>query len=198
MIEKDRKVKGRKETRDIFLGYFGGKIGLGISGVLYGVNFVDLAESVPQSYKSSCMLSTKESIDAGQAGKKTVPSHEYILLPLCTPDSPISSSPMRSDDEVVDDAGKKSTKDPANEGKEAKININSTNSISVVSSPINTIGTKDADDEPMMPNLEDTGIFGDAYDDEDFVAGGDMDNLESSMSVNPIVTTRVRKDHPVE
>ncbi|GKC18410.1 putative ribonuclease H-like domain-containing protein [Tanacetum coccineum] len=152
---------------------------------------------------------TKESIDAGQVGKKTAPSHEYILLTLWTPDSPISSSPRRSDDEVVDDAGKKSTKDPANEGdkddqdlrdeferlfvqgKEAKINIDSTNSISAVSSPINTVGTKDADDEPMMPNLEDT-------DDEDFVAGGDMNNLESSMFASPIATTRVHKDHPVK
>ncbi|GJU69926.1 putative ribonuclease H-like domain-containing protein [Tanacetum coccineum] len=163
---------------------------------------------------------TKESIDAGQAGKKTVPSHEYILLPLWTPDSPIYSSPKRSDDEVADDAGKKSTKDRANEGdkddqdlrdefereferlfvqgKEAEINIHSTNSISAVSSPINTAGIKDADDEPMMPNLEDTGIFSDAYDDEDFVAGGDMNNLESCMSVNPIATIRVHKDHPIE
>ncbi|GJR79500.1 hypothetical protein Tco_0150285, partial [Tanacetum coccineum] len=84
------------------------------------------------------------------------------------------------------------------QGKEAEININSTNSISAVSSPINTAGTKDADDEPMMPNLEDTGIFGDAYDDEDFVAGGDMNNLEFSMPISPIATTRVHKDHPVE
>ncbi|GKA10776.1 ribonuclease H-like domain-containing protein [Tanacetum coccineum] len=163
---------------------------------------------------------TKESIDAGQAGKKTLPSHEYILLPLWTPDSPISLSPKRSDDEVADDAGKKSTKDLANEGdkddqdlrdeferdferlfvqgKEAEININSTNSISAVSSPINTTGIKDADDEPVMPNLEDTGIFGDAYNDEDFVERGDMNNLKSSMSVSPIATTRVHKDHPVE
>ncbi|GJY18250.1 putative ribonuclease H-like domain-containing protein [Tanacetum coccineum] len=36
-------------------------------------------------------------------------------------------------------------------------------------------------DGPRMPNLEDIGIFGGAYDDEDFVAGGDMNNLESSM-----------------
>ncbi|GKA06393.1 putative ribonuclease H-like domain-containing protein [Tanacetum coccineum] len=49
-----------------------------------------------------------------------------------------------------------------------------------------------------MPNLEDTGIFGGAYDDEDFVAGGDMNNLESSMPISPILTTRVHKDHPVE
>ncbi|GJZ09591.1 putative ribonuclease H-like domain-containing protein, partial [Tanacetum coccineum] len=138
---------------------------------------------------------TKESIYAGQAGKKIVPSHEYILLPLWTHDSPISSSPKRSDDEVADDAGKKSTKDPANDGKEAEINIKSTNSISSVSSPINTAGTKDVDDEPMMPN---SGIFGNAYDDEDFVAGGDMNNLESSMFVSPIATTRVHKDHLVE
>ncbi|GJW86988.1 putative ribonuclease H-like domain-containing protein [Tanacetum coccineum] len=165
-------------------------------------------------------VGTKESIDAGQVGKKTIPSHEYILLTLWTPDSPISSSPRRSDDEVADDAGKKSTKDPANEGdkddqdlrdefereferlfvqgKEAEINIDSTNSISAVSSPINTVGTKDADDEPMMPKLEDTGIFGNAYDDEDFVAGGDMNNLESSMFASPIATTRVHKDHPVK
>ncbi|GJX46774.1 ribonuclease H-like domain-containing protein, partial [Tanacetum coccineum] len=54
------------------------------------------------------------------------------------------------------------------QGKEAEININSTNSISVVSSPINTARIKDVDDEPMMPNLEYTGIFGYAYNDEDF------------------------------
>ncbi|GJY66517.1 hypothetical protein Tco_0468755 [Tanacetum coccineum] len=49
-----------------------------------------------------------------------------------------------------------------------------------------------------MLNLEDTSIFGGAYDDEDFVARGDMNNLESSMPVSPIVTTRVHKYHPVE
>ncbi|GJV34489.1 putative ribonuclease H-like domain-containing protein [Tanacetum coccineum] len=78
------------------------------------------------------------------------------------------------------------------------MNINNTNSISAISSPINTAGTKDADDEPMMPHLKDIGIFGDAYDYEDFVTGGDMNNLESSMFVSPIATTRVHKDHPMD
>ncbi|GJY50860.1 ribonuclease H-like domain-containing protein [Tanacetum coccineum] len=185
---------------------------------------------------------TKESIDAGQAGKKTVPSHEYILLPLWTPNSPISSSLKSSDDKVVDDVEKKTTEDPAKgddkddqdlreferlivQGKEAKININNTNSVSAVSSPNNTAGTQDADvnstnsiytasplvnfdglsyfnanppDDQKVPNLEDTGIFGGAYDDEDFVVGGDMNNLESFMPVSPIATTRVHKDHLVE
>ncbi|GKA98316.1 hypothetical protein Tco_0826253, partial [Tanacetum coccineum] len=156
---------------------------------------------------------TKESIDADQDGKKTIPSHEYILLPLWTPDSPISSSPKRSDDEVADDAGKKSTKDPANEGdkddqdlrdeferlfvqgKEAKININNTNSFFAVRSPINTAGTKDADDEPMMNNLEEI-VYTD--DDEDVGAEADMTNLDTHIPVSLIPTTKIHKDHPVE
>ncbi|GKD13982.1 ribonuclease H-like domain-containing protein [Tanacetum coccineum] len=142
--------------------------------------------------------STKESIYTGQAGKKIIPSHDYILLPLWTPDSPISSSPKRSDDEGRQDLRDEFEREFERlfvQGKEAEININNTNSISAISSPINTTRTKDVNDEPIMPNI---GIFGDAYDDEDFVAGGDMNNLESSMSVSPIATTRVHKDHPVE
>ncbi|GJU04250.1 putative ribonuclease H-like domain-containing protein, partial [Tanacetum coccineum] len=47
---------------------------------------------------------TKESIDAGQAEKKTIPSHEYILLPLCTQNPPFSSSSKDSlDDRDPDD-----------------------------------------------------------------------------------------------
>ncbi|GKE24021.1 putative ribonuclease H-like domain-containing protein, partial [Tanacetum coccineum] len=111
------------------------------------------------------------------------------------------------------------------QGKEAEININSTNSVSAVSSPVNTTRTKDADvnntnsiytasplvnfdglsyfntnppNDLKMPNLEDTGIFSGAYDDEDFFVGGDMNNLESSMPINPIATTRVHKDHLFE
>ncbi|GKF37723.1 hypothetical protein Tco_0114481, partial [Tanacetum coccineum] len=148
-----------------------------------------------------------------------------------------------SNDDVADDAEKKTTKDPTKEGdkddqdlrdkfaseferlivqgKEAEININSTNSVSAVSPSVNTSGTKDIDvnstnsiytssplvnfdglsyfnaaydDDPKMPNLEDTGIFGGAYDDEDFVAGGDMNNLESFMPISHIATTRVHKD----
>ncbi|GKD09226.1 putative ribonuclease H-like domain-containing protein, partial [Tanacetum coccineum] len=190
---------------------------------------------------------TKESIDAGQAEKKTVPSHEYILLPLWTPDSPISSSLKSLNDDVADDAEKKSTKDPTKEGdkddqdlrdefaskferlivqgKEAEININGTNSVFTVSFLVNSAGTKYIDvnstnsiytasplvnfdglsyfnaaydDDPKMPNLEDTGIFGGAYDDENFVVEGDMNNLKFSISVSPIATTRVHKDHLVK
>ncbi|GKE26384.1 putative ribonuclease H-like domain-containing protein [Tanacetum coccineum] len=170
-------------------------------------------------------VSTKESIDACQAGKKTVPSHEYILLPLWTPDSSISSSPKRLDDKVADDAGKKSTKDLANEGDKDDQDLRDEFESEFESSSVNTTGIKDVDvnstnsiytasllvnidglsyfnanlpDDQRMPNLEDTGIFGGAYDDEDLVAGGDMNNLESNIPVSPIATTRVHKDHSVE
>ncbi|GJZ44336.1 putative ribonuclease H-like domain-containing protein [Tanacetum coccineum] len=137
---------------------------------------------------------TKESIDAGQARKKTIPSHEYILLPLWTLDLPISSSLKSSDDKVADDVEKKTTEDPAKEDDKDDVDLRE-----FESSHVNTAGIKDADvnstnniytanplvnldglsyfnanppDDPKMPNLEDT--------------------------VCPIATTRVHKDHPVE
>nr|GEZ52719.1 putative ribonuclease H-like domain-containing protein [Tanacetum cinerariifolium] len=49
-------------------------------------------------------------------------------------------------------------------------------------------------DEPNMPKLEDVTYF----DDEDDVgAEADFNNLETSITVSPIPTTRVYKDHPV-
>ncbi|GJS49100.1 putative ribonuclease H-like domain-containing protein [Tanacetum coccineum] len=47
-----------------------------------------------------------------------------------------------------------------------------------------------------MPDLEDTSIFSGAYDDADVGAKADLDNLETTMNVSPIPTTRIHKDHP--
>ncbi|GKB92837.1 putative ribonuclease H-like domain-containing protein [Tanacetum coccineum] len=44
--------------------------------------------------------------------------------------------------------------------------------------------------------MDDTGIFGNAYDDEDVGADADLNNLETTMNVSPIPTTRIDKDHP--
>ncbi|GJW11643.1 putative ribonuclease H-like domain-containing protein [Tanacetum coccineum] len=44
--------------------------------------------------------------------------------------------------------------------------------------------------------MNDTGIFGNAYDDEDVGAEADLNNLETTMNVSPIPTTRNDKDHP--
>ncbi|GJR83000.1 putative ribonuclease H-like domain-containing protein [Tanacetum coccineum] len=53
--------------------------------------------------------------------------------------------------------------------------------------------------DPLMPDLEDTadllntGIFSGAYDDEDVGAEADLNNLENTMNVSPIPTTRNHK-----
>nr|GFC97721.1 hypothetical protein [Tanacetum cinerariifolium] len=54
------------------------------------------------------------------------------------------------------------------------------------------------DDFFKMPNLEDIGIFDDAYDDRDEGAEVDYNNLETVILVNPIPSTRFHKDHPKE
>ncbi|GKF60577.1 hypothetical protein Tco_0177363 [Tanacetum coccineum] len=44
--------------------------------------------------------------------------------------------------------------------------------------------------------MDDTGIFGNAYDNEDVGVEADLNNLETTMNVSPIPTTRIDKDHP--
>nr|GEX54916.1 hypothetical protein [Tanacetum cinerariifolium] len=52
--------------------------------------------------------------------------------------------------------------------------------------------------DPLMPDLKDAGIFDDAYDDRDESAEADSNNLEIVISVSPIPSTRIHKDHPKE
>ncbi|GJZ66213.1 uncharacterized mitochondrial protein-like protein, partial [Tanacetum coccineum] len=60
---------------------------------------VDLKNVVPSGgNQTNGNARYKENIDAGQAEKKTIPSHEYILLPLCTQNPPFSSSLKDSPD----------------------------------------------------------------------------------------------------
>nr|GEU98252.1 putative ribonuclease H-like domain-containing protein [Tanacetum cinerariifolium] len=73
-------------------------------------------------------VGSKANINAEQAGKKTIPGPQYVLLPLLTSDS---QGPKSLVDEVVDDAGKK---------REAT-NTNSTNRLNPVSSPVNVVSS---------------------------------------------------------
>nr|GEU75811.1 copia protein [Tanacetum cinerariifolium] len=72
--------------------------------------------------------------------------------------------------------------------------------------PVNTIGPvntapptyADYPNDPLMPDLEDTGIFDDAYDDRDRGAEADYNNLETVISDNPIPSIRIHKGHRQE
>ncbi|GJS19759.1 putative ribonuclease H-like domain-containing protein [Tanacetum coccineum] len=118
-----------------------------------------------------------------------------------------------AEDEVADDAGKKSNEKPANEGERngqeneggasnKKGYATSTNRVSTVSPSVSTAGQSFDNADPLMPDLEDTadllntGIFSGAYDDEDEGAEADLNNLETTMNVSYILTTIIRKDHP--
>ncbi|GJT74655.1 putative ribonuclease H-like domain-containing protein [Tanacetum coccineum] len=84
---------------------------------------------------------------------------------------------------------------------------NSTNRVFTISLSVSVAGKSftNADDlptDPLMPDLKDTanllntGIFSGAYDDENVGAKADLNNLETTMNVSPIPTTRIHKDHP--
>nr|GEZ45323.1 copia protein [Tanacetum cinerariifolium] len=66
--------------------------------------------------------------------------------------------------------------------------------------PVNTATLTYADypNDPLMPNLKDAEIFDDAYDDRDEGVEADYNNLETVISVSPIPSTRIHKDHPKE
>ncbi|GJS75603.1 putative ribonuclease H-like domain-containing protein [Tanacetum coccineum] len=72
--------------------------------------------------------------------------------------------------------------------------------------PINaaTLPNVNLPTDPLMPDLEDTndllntGIFSGAYDDKDVGVEANLNNLEITMNISPIPTTRIYKDHPKE
>ncbi|GKF04971.1 hypothetical protein Tco_0035639, partial [Tanacetum coccineum] len=133
-----------------------------------------------------------------------VPTQQYILLPL------LYDSPQSLKDAVADDAGKKTNEEPANEGErngqekeEGASNNENDHNVQDLRAELDNLiycgqNFTNADDlptDPLIPDLEDTGIFSGAYDDEDVGVEADLNNLETTMNVTPIRTTRIHKDH---
>ncbi|GKF61469.1 hypothetical protein Tco_0181523 [Tanacetum coccineum] len=145
---------------------------------------------------------------------ETIPSKDYILLPLWTTDPPFSQSSKSSPDADFKPSGddeKKVTKEPGKEGgdpskederddQEKDASVNNTNNVNADNTnEVNAVGRKasiELPDDPNMPALEDI-VYSD-NDDEDVGAEADMNNLDAFMLVGPIPTTSVHKDHPVE
>ncbi|GJV77609.1 putative ribonuclease H-like domain-containing protein [Tanacetum coccineum] len=90
-------------------------------------------------------------------------------------------------------------KDSKSIDQEKDDNVNSNNNVNPTSTNVvNVVAGKtsiELPDDLNMPALEDT-VYLD--DDEDVGAEADMNNLDASMPVSLIPTTRVHKDHPVE
>ncbi|GJT86515.1 putative ribonuclease H-like domain-containing protein [Tanacetum coccineum] len=141
---------------------------------------------------------------------------DYILLPLWTADPPFSHDLKSSQDDESkpsNDDRKKVDEDPRKDSEckdqEKEDNVNSTNNVNTVSSTVNTadtnevnvVGLKTSIELPLDPNrheLEDYSIFNFSRGDEDDDAEADMNNLDTTIQVSPIPTTRIHKDHPLD
>nr|GEU67187.1 putative ribonuclease H-like domain-containing protein [Tanacetum cinerariifolium] len=124
----------------------------------------------------------KANIDAGQAEKKTIPSPQYVLLPLLTTDS---QGPKSSKNEVADDAGKKRRERSLRNEFESMFGQDMDVNGNMMFIHVSTAGS-----------TYDSGIFSGAYDYKVEGSEADFNNLELTAVVSPILTTRIHKDHP--
>ncbi|GJR29693.1 ribonuclease H-like domain-containing protein [Tanacetum coccineum] len=143
-------------------------------------------EPIVAGTQSNGFAGTKASGNAGQARKETKPVKDYILLPLWTADPPYSQD----------------LKSSHNDGSKPSNNVSITNNVNAASTnEVNVVGGKTSIElsvDPNMPALEDDNIFDFTGDDEDDGVVADMNNLDTTIQVSPIPTTRIHKDHPLD
>ncbi|GJR72813.1 putative ribonuclease H-like domain-containing protein [Tanacetum coccineum] len=125
-------------------------------------------------------------VNAGQARQEKVSDHEYILLPLMLSNSPLSLNTQSTDDKDADEVP-----DKGDDDKEGY--ANSTNRDSTASSSVSTVGpsinTASENINTGSPNINTASPIP-----NDLKA--DLKNLETTMNVSHIPTTRIYKDHP--
>ncbi|GKC43062.1 putative ribonuclease H-like domain-containing protein [Tanacetum coccineum] len=167
---------------------------------------------------------TQDNIDAGNSEMEVGPAQDYFVLPICSSyTSTIKNSeaknkgekPNKDTTEVLRKEFAQSTEDLLLQARAAR--ATSTNTVNTVSTPLSTTNTSNVfsaggpsypdltnyadQDDSQIPALEDIygnsndGIFTNAsYDDEGAVA--DFTNLESTVNVSPIPTSRIHSIHP--
>ncbi|GJY47657.1 ribonuclease H-like domain-containing protein [Tanacetum coccineum] len=134
------------------------------------------------------VVGTKASDNAGQARKEREPSYHDD-----------GSKPSSDDEKKVDE-------DPRQESEcndqEKEDNVNSTNNVNAAgTNEVNAVGGKTTIElpfDPNMPSLEDYRTFDFSRDDEDDGVEADINNLDTTIQVSPIPTTRIHKDHPLD
>ncbi|GJV36329.1 putative ribonuclease H-like domain-containing protein [Tanacetum coccineum] len=93
-------------------------------------------------------------------------------------------------------------KDSESNDQDKEDNVNSTNNVNAASTnEVNAVSGKisiELLDDPNMPALEDYNIFDFTRDNEDNGVVADMNNLDTTIQVSPILTTRIHKDHPLD
>ncbi|GJU04384.1 retrovirus-related pol polyprotein from transposon TNT 1-94 [Tanacetum coccineum] len=151
---------------------------------------IRFSESTPNviGTQSNGFAGTKASDNACQARKETEPSSHDD-----------GSKPSSDDGKKVDEDQRK---DSECKDQEKEDNVNITNNVNVAdTNEVNVVGGKTSIElpfDPNMPALEDYSIFEFSSNDKDDGAEADMNNLDTTIQVSPIPTTRIHKDHPLD
>ncbi|GJY36851.1 putative ribonuclease H-like domain-containing protein, partial [Tanacetum coccineum] len=109
------------------------------------------------------------------------------------------SKPSSDDGKKVDEDPRK---DSESNDQEKEDNVNDNSNVNAASTnEVNVVGgitSIELSVDPNMHALEDYSIFGTSRDNEDDDAEADMNNLDTTIQVSPIPTTRIHKDHPLD
>ncbi|GJW45009.1 putative ribonuclease H-like domain-containing protein [Tanacetum coccineum] len=137
-------------------------------------------EPIVAGIQSNGFACTKTSDNAGQARKEIEPDDEF--------------KPSSDDGKKVDEDLRK---DSEGIDQEKKDNVNSTNNVNVASiNKVNAVGGKTSIELPFDPNMHELEYYSIFEDNEDVGAEAGMHNLDTTIQVSPITTTRIHKDHP--
>ncbi|GJS61231.1 putative ribonuclease H-like domain-containing protein [Tanacetum coccineum] len=143
-------------------------------------------EPIVAGTQTNGFAGTKASTSTCQTRKNTKSIQKYILLPLWKADPPLSQDQKSSHDNGLSPLRTESKR----EDQEREDNVSNTNNL-------NTAGTNNISNDPNMSTLEDNSIF-DFLNDEDVDTKADMNNLDTTIQVSSIPTTRIHKDHPLD
>nr|GEZ00783.1 ribonuclease H-like domain-containing protein [Tanacetum cinerariifolium] len=140
-------------------------------------------------FQTNGIVGTKDNIVAGQAKKKKDPEQEYIMISICTTD-PLISQGLK--DSAVD-AGKKATEVIQVKFQIMVGRIQEEHPFERFSPFKNAFSLPHV---PIMTPINDTGIFGNAYDDEAVEEEFDLKNVVSSYTIHVASVTKFLKDYP--
>ncbi|GJX69427.1 putative ribonuclease H-like domain-containing protein [Tanacetum coccineum] len=135
------------------------------------------------------IVETRDNIVTGHAEKKTEPEQEYILIPICTTDPLISQDPKVREEDAEEKPTEMVESGASNkDGKDDQATrINAAEASNAFEEHLfeRFSPFKNAFTLPPVSNvtlMDDTRIFGNAYDDEDVGAEADLNNLVSTQN----------------
>nr|GEV88699.1 hypothetical protein [Tanacetum cinerariifolium] len=162
-----------KSDDEIFVGYSTTSKAFRV----YNIRTRKVEENLPISFLEN-IAGKRASFDVDQLSMETGSSQDYILMPLCKDTSLFDSSSQASD------SHNKYKHGPSRAGKsnnQERPNTESNTKTVNTAGPVNTATPTYVEylNDPLMYDLEDVGIFDDAYDDRDEGVEADYNNLET-------------------